>query len=130
MKFSKERPPVMDKLEKAFGVKWGGDVCVAYNDTIYHSKPLHPSVIVHENVHLKRQGKDSDAWYESYIRDNKFRFGEELLAYRMQYQYLKETMKDRNELARHWFRLAKDLSSPMYGSVISHREAMKLIKME
>jgi len=38
--------------------------------------------------------------------------------------------KTANRLAMYLWRLAKDLSSAMYGSVISHREAMKLIKME
>ena len=130
MKFSKVRPPIMDRLEKAFGVKWGGTLVVAYGDTIYHTLPLDPSVIVHENVHLKRQDGKPDQWYESYIRDPKFRFGEELLAYRAQYHFLKETTRDRNELARHWFRLAKDLSGKMYGEVVTHQEALKLIKME
>lgn len=129
MKFSKEKPPVWDRLEKTFGVKWGGSICVAYKDTIYHSQPLDPSVIVHEQVHLSRQ-KDPDQWWESYFRDSKFRFGEELLAYRAQYQYLKETIKDRNELARHWYRLAGDLSGTMYGNCVSHREALKLIGMK
>ena len=105
MKFSKEKPPIFDRLHKAFGVEWGGDLVIAYGDTIYHTNKLDPSVIVHESVHLKRQGKDPNGWYESYIRDKKFRFGEELLAYRMQYQFLKETIRDRNEFARHWFRL-------------------------
>jgi len=130
MKFSKEKPPIFDKLHKAFGIEWGGDLVIAYDDTIYHTNKLDPSVIVHEQVHLSRQGKNSDTWYESYIRDPKFRFGEELLAYRTQYQFLAETTKDRNELARHWYRLAKDLSGVMYGSVISHREALKLIALK
>ena len=128
MKFSKERPPIMDRLEKAFGVKWGGDLVIAYGDTIYHTNKLDPSVIVHESVHIKRQ-KDPQQWWESFIRDPKFRFGEELLAYREQYKFLKDITRDRNELARHWYRLATDLSGKMYGNVVSHQEALKLIKM-
>lgn len=130
MKFSKEKPAIFDKLHKAFGVEWGGSLVIAYKDTIYHSLPLDPSVIVHENVHLLRQGKDPDTWYENYIRNSKFRFGEELLAYRAQYDYLKDVIKDRNEVARELFRLASDLSGKMYGNVVSHREALKLIGMK
>ena len=89
----------MDRLEKTFNVKWGGSLCVAYGDTIYHTQSLHPSVLVHESVHLNRQ-KDPVQWWESYLRDSKFRFTEELLAFRTQYKYLKDTVKDRNELAR------------------------------
>lgn len=119
----------MDRLEKAFGVKWGGELVVAYGDTIYHSQNLHPSVLVHESIHLKRQ-TDPQQWWESYIRDSKFRFGEELLAYRGQYKYMKDTITDRNALTRALFKLAKDFAGPMYKLPISHGEAMRLIKME
>lgn len=130
MKFSKTKPPIFDKLKKAFGVEWGKGLVIAYKDTIYHSEPLDPSVIIHEQVHLIRQGKDPDLWYEHYIRDKKFRFGEELLAYRAQYDYLRDVVSDRNEVARHLFRLASALSGPMYGKVVGHREALKLISMK
>lgn len=130
MKFSKEKPPIFDRLHKAFGVEWGDKLVIAYGDTIYHSVLLSPDVIAHEQVHLSRQGKNPEAWYESYIRNSKFRFGEELLAYRAQYQYLKDTVRDRNHVARHLFRLASDLSGPMYGRVVGHREALKLISMK
>lgn len=129
MKFSQTKPSIFDRLHKTFGVEWGGTLVIAYKDTIYHSKPLDPSVIIHEQIHLNRQGKDADGWYESYIRDKKFRFGEELLAYRAQFSYLKAVTSDRNQVARHLFRLASELSGPMYGRVIGHREALKLIKM-
>ena len=130
MKFSTSKPPIFDKLHKAFGVEWGKGLVIAYKDTIHHSQPLHPSVIVHEQVHLNRQGKDPDLWYENYIRNEKFRFGEELLAYHAQYDYLMDVIRDRNELAKWRWKLAVDLSGPMYGKVVSHKEAMKLIAMK
>src|SRR3990167_9203549 len=99
MKYSTEKPPIFDRLHQAFGVKWGGDLVVAYDGTIYHSKPLDPSVIAHEQVHLVRQKKDPVQWWESYIRDKEFRFKEELLAYHAQYDFLRQTVRDRNELA-------------------------------
>ena len=129
MNFSKEKPPIFDRLHEKFGVEWGGSLCIAYGDTLHYSQSLHPSVIVHEQVHMDRQ-KDPVQWWESYIRDPKFRFVEELLAYRAQYQYLKDTTKDRNELARHWFRLAGGLSGKMYGGIVTHQNALKLLKAE
>lgn len=128
MKFSQTKPPIFDRLHKQFGVEWGGNLCVAYGDTIHHSKELTSDVLMHESFHLSRQ-KDPTQWWERYIRDSKFRFIEELLAYRVQYKFLKSGIKDRNEIARHLFRLAKDLSS-MYNLPINHTEALKLIKME
>lgn len=130
MKFSSEKPPIFNKLHDAFGVEWGGNLCIAYADTIWHSKPLDPSVIVHESVHLMRQNGKSDEWFEKYIKDPKFRFGEEILAYREQYKFIKDTHKDRNIVARLLYKLASDLSSPMYGSIVTQAEAMKLIKMQ
>lgn len=128
MKFSKETPPIWDRLEKTFGVKWGGNLCVTYGDTVHHSVPLNAHVIVHESVHSRRQ-KDPADWWEHYFRDSKFRFWEELLAFRAQYQFLEKTTRDRNELARCLLLLASDLSS-MYQLPISQQEAVKLIKMK
>src|SRR3990167_2785803 len=127
----KERPPNWDKLVKAFGVEWG-TICVAYDKDIYcgDKANLSTDVIVHESVHLARQEKDPVQWWENYMKNKEFRFKEELIAYHTQYDYLRDNVKDRNRLAMYLWRLAKDLSSAMYGSVISHREAMKLIKME
>lgn len=129
MKLSKEKPPNWERISKAFNVEWGGNLVVAYGDTVYHTKELHPSVLVHEAVHITRQ-KDPVQWWENYIRDSKFRFGEELLAYREQYKYLKDTTQDRNKLAGLLFNLAKDLSGPMYSLPISLQDAIKLIKAQ
>jgi hypothetical protein len=130
MIFSKEKPPIFDRLHKAFGVEWGGSLVIAYNGVIYHSKPLDPSVVVHENVHLARQGKDADGWYSKYIDSPKFRLGEELLAYRAQYQYIKEVIPDRNERAKYLFKFANDLGGKTYGNIITPRDAMRLIDMQ
>ena len=130
VKFSNEKPAVFERLQRAFGVKWGGELVIAYNGTIHHTQPLHPSVIVHESVHIERQGNSADGWYSRYIADSKFRFGEELLAYRAQYKYLSQTVKDRNELFRFTLKLAGDLSGSMYGNVIPKSDAMKLIKLQ
>jgi hypothetical protein len=129
MKFSHEQPPIWDKLSKRFNVQWGGGLVVTYGDTIYHTQILPRDLIVHELVHVTRQ-TNPDEWWSKYLDDPKFRLGEELLAYREQYKYLKRATKDRNELARHLWRIATDLSGPMYDLPINHREAMRLIKIQ
>ena len=127
----RERPPNWDKLVKAFGVEWG-TICVAYDKDIYcgDKANLSTDIIVHESVHLARQEKDPVQWWENYMKNKEFRFTEELIAYHTQYNYLKNNVKDRNRLARHLWRLAKDLSSKMYGNCVSHSEALKLIRMD
>lgn len=126
-----ERPPVWDKLVKAFGVEWG-TICVAYDKDIYcgDKANLSADVILHESVHLERQEKDPDAWWTGYIRDKEFRLMEELIAYHAQYDYLKDVVKDRNVLAGYLWKLAGGLSGEMYGNVVSHSEARRLIKMK
>lgn len=130
MKFSQTKPPIFDRLHKAFGVEWGKGLVIAYGDTIYHSKPLDSSVIAHERVHLMRQRQGVEQWWERYIRDKEFRFTEELLAYHAQYSFLRQTVRDRNELVRYLCRLAKDLASPMYGNIVDQAEARRLISMK
>lgn len=127
----REKPPNWNKLVKAFGVEWG-TICVAYDKDIYAGDKanLSPDVITHESVHLARQEEDPVGWWESYMKSKEFRFKEEVLAYRAQFSYLRDTIKDRNVLARYLWRLAEGLSGEMYGNIVSHREAMKLIKMK
>ena len=78
----REKPPVWDKLVKAFGVEWG-TICVAYDKDIYcgDKANLSTDVIVHESVHLARQEKDPVQWWENYMKNKEFRFAEELIAY-------------------------------------------------
>ena len=130
MKTSLEKPPIFDRLQKAFGVEWGGTLVIAYGDTIHHLKPLSEDVLIHESVHLARQKHDPVQWWESYIRDKEFRFKEELLAYHEQYKFLKDMIRDRNLLSKHLLRLSKDLSGSMYGNVVSPSEARRLISMK
>ena len=126
-----EKPPVWDKLVKAFNVEWG-TICVAYDKDIYCGDKANLSydVITHESVHLARQEKNPEEWWENYMKSKEFRFTEELIAYHTQYEYLSGTVKDRNKLAMFLWKLAKDLSGEMYGNMVSHSEAMRLIKMK
>lgn len=126
MKFSKEKPPIWDRLQKAFNVEWG-TVAVTYGDTVHTKNELDPSIVIHEAVHSARQKNPAD-WWERYLRDSKFRFGEELLAYRKQYEYLAATTPNRDVLARHLFNLSRDLVR-LYDLPITQQEAIKLIKM-
>ena len=69
-------------------------------------------------------------WWDRYLKDYAFRLSQEIPAYQIQYQVLKEEIKDKNKLNKELFRLARDLSSPMYGSIISMNDAMKAIQRE
>jgi len=87
---------------------------------------LRPDLIAHEEVHVKRQD-DPAAWWEQYLVDKDFRLREELIAYQAQYKYMVEHY-DRAKRRGILLSIAKDLSGPMYGGIITKAQAIKLIK--
>jgi len=128
-KISKDRPPNWDKIVEVFNPEWNR-VAVAYGDTVHAANLLPEDILHHELVHLRQQEYSKEKaveWWDRYIADKHFRYGQEAEAYREQYKYLKEKIKDRNLLARHANLLAEKLSSELYGSIVSHREALKII---
>ena len=129
MQIVQEQPPFVDQLGKVFRLPEGA--IFTFGDVIYNpsGNPIDQPLLMHEGTHSLRQGNDPSGWWQKYIKDDKFRLGEELLAYRVQYGEAKKYIKDRNALAKYLFRLAGDLSSAMYGNVVTRSEALKLIKM-
>lgn len=101
----------------------------AYGKILYnpHDCPIPDHLKVHELVHMMRQ-KDPQAWWKLYLSDPQFRLTEELLAYRAQYDFAKQWIKDRNQLAQFLNMIATELSSAMYGNLIDKIEATKQIK--
>lgn len=104
---------------------------MAYGDTIHSARlPLPADIEVHERVHLRQQGytqAGAAAWWKQYLADPKFRYEQELEAYGAQYQFLRKTVKDRNALTQKTHKLARLLSSEMYGSLATFDEALKEI---
>ena len=132
MKVLKERPPIWDSVCAAFNI-FPKNVLFTYGDTIYNpddvSIPDH--VMVHEQVHEKQQQKDDmtpELWWGKFLRDEAFRLDQESEAYGVQYKYICKHVKDRNQQHRYLMDLARILSGPLYGSAISHMDAMQLIK--
>ncbi len=131
VKVSTEKPPNWDTLEKTFGVVWG-HTAVAYGDTLHISSEPSEDLLQHEMVHLVQQKfsrTEAKKWWDKYIKDAKFRMSQEIPAYQRQYGTLKLLIADRNQLALHRARLARDLSGPMYGSVMRFSDALKLINV-
>ena len=100
-----------------------------YGDTIYNPTPndIPDHLMVHEQTHSIRQGDDPAGWWKRYLVDSKFRVDEELAAYKNQYRkYLKH--HDRNAANLFCMKIARDLSSALYGNILSFSEAFDLIK--
>lgn len=122
-------PPNIEDIRKVFNLRGTGTV-FTYGDTIYapNLKSLPDHLLTHENIHVIQQGKDPKGWWKKYLNDPKWRAEQELEAYKAQYKYASEFVKDRNKITRFLHNLASDLSSEMYGNCIDYLEAMKKIK--
>ena len=77
---------------------------------------------------MLQQEDSPEMWWDQYLNDKDFRLQQEIEAYRVQYRVVKGMIKDRNTVARMLFDMASNLSSPLYGSMIPHIEALKVIK--
>lgn len=126
MKYSDQKPPNWDKLVHLFGADWKHTI-VTYGDTFHACRRPTEDLEVHEAVHSRQQGADPAAWWERYYKDAEFRFEQELEAYREQYKFMQKNTRDRNLLLRMRDRLARDLSSPLYGKCVKFEDAFCMI---
>lgn len=129
MKVAHFYPPNYLEIIKAIpGVKGKGNIVFTYGDTIYRPavKPMDAFLLIHEEVHAWQQGKKPKAWWDKYLVDTKFRFEQELEAYRVQWQALlyKAPRDYRRKVLNH---ICNDLSGDMYGNLCTKTEAKELI---
>ena len=129
MKIINEYPPVYEDIIKA-GLKPGKDTIFAYGDAIYNPNnvPITPDLEVHEGVHMGQQANNVADWWVKYLADPQFRLEQEIEAYQAQYIFICKVVKDRNRQNRILSKIAEFLSGPMYGGLITHSEAMEIIK--
>lgn len=127
-KVLKQFPPNYDIICKHLpAVKRQPSIVFTYGDTIYNPQGhnLRPDLLVHEEVHVQRQ-KNPEEWWSEYLTDVRFRLSEELEAYREQYIFI-EANYNRSMRREILSSIAKDLSGPMYGNLISKKQAIELI---
>ena len=133
MEIIKTPPPshIYDRCVEQFGVDFNQGVIFTYGDNIYTKNDLPDHLIIHESTHIKQQKSyGKEIWWEKYFTDEKFRYEQELEAYRKQYQFFTKTNKDRNRRDKFLTIIAGDLSGSMYGNIIEHSEAKKVIKQK
>lgn len=124
-----EYPPNLAQIETAFGPV-GPTVIFTYAPHIYvpNGDRLSKPLIAHEEVHLRQQCDDPEMWWERYLADPEFRFQEELEAHRAEWATARRIIRDRNRSARILTAIARRLASPLYGSLVSFREAKAAIE--
>jgi hypothetical protein len=112
----------------------------AYNGRIYNPAglPMVAHLILHEQVHFKQQKEigGADLWWDKWLEDDAFRLSQELEAYGEQYAFIlkvaEQGLKDRNRRTKETLyylnALATDMSSEIYGNLISYSEAKAKIR--
>lgn len=136
MKTLRQLPPNIDQIQRHFDIN--PRVIFTYGDTIYNpgGGKIDPSLMVHEEVHMLQQGDDPQGWWDKYVTDVQFRLDQEVEAYRTQYKFYLENycMKNgkvrRSRLSKFIRRVAGDLSSSIYGGIVTYDQAVELITGE
>lgn len=121
-------PPNIESILEVFPIT--GSEIFAYGDTIYNPSgaSLTPALIAHEGVHSRQQGDDVEGWWDRYLVDEKFRFQQELEAHQQEYKTFSHFHRDRNTRFHYLAAIAKRLAGKLYGSLVSAKDARKLIK--
>ena len=131
MKILNEQPPMLNEILGA-GMLPNETTIFTYGDTIYNpgGHELSDHLIEHEETHCDQQGNDPKKWWERYLIDPYFRIEQESEAYANQFAYICAKVKDRNQRAKICLDLARVLSGPLYGNIISQQNAYNTIKVK
>lgn len=112
--------PYLERYQALFPLNLD-EVAFPYKGKIYSNKELPEELLEHEKVHFKQQEElGDDIWEERYLTDANFRVQMELEAYKKQLTYFRLN-RDVFDMAR--VQIAKVLSSPMYGNILTYKEA-------
>ena len=133
MEVVKDYPPNYKEICDVFAIKNRGSIVFTYGDKLYNpdGENIADHLMVHEETHRKQQSQTTpQEWWRQYLVDEKFRLEQELLAYRLQYRFMKTKGYPRNYRRDVLNKIAKDLSGPMYGHIVSRNEAKNLISGE
>ncbi len=118
--------PFLKEYKEQFPITEG--TIFVYKDTIYTNNELPYDVMLHEFKHLQQQAKiGAKKWIRQYLKSNKFRLEQELDAYKFQLSKVKET-GDKDEYAHILIECCQNISSDLYGGIITYQEAIKLLK--
>lgn len=131
MQVVRNYPPNFTEISKTFNIR-GRAVVFTYGQTIYnpHGGAIADHLEVHESVHGRQQGDDPKAWWYRYLREPKFRIEQEVEAYAYQYAFVRDQEWGDETLQVFLEAISSDLSSPIYGKVVTFQEAEQMIKKE
>ena len=128
-------PPNYKEILAAFPSIAGAPVIFAYGDILYNPTGAEISLdlYAHEETHERQQKAYRGGvvqWWKEYISNPDFRLEQEVEAYRNQYKFiLVDSAHQRSRQVRKSMlhKFCTDLSSAMYGKLITYELAHKLI---
>ncbi len=116
--------PLLEKYKNYFEID--ENTIFAYDNKIYSNNELPNHLIIHEQTHHKQQDRDGlEYWVDNYLNNKEYRLTQEIEAYKNQLK----SIKDRNDRAKVWQESARNLSSPLYGNLLTYQEALKAIRV-
>ncbi len=128
MKRSDKKPGIYKKLKKQFGISWEKGIIITVGDTIHCKQYISRIKYIHEKVHGKQQREYGvEEWWKYYLKDSGFRLEQEIEAYKAEIEYAEFKIRDIEKRYKIFGAIAKDLSSSMYGNMISFGEAVKVL---
>ncbi len=97
----------------------------AYGGIIYNPGGGHigPELIAHEEIHFTQQGSDPAGWWDKYLKEPEFRLEQELEAHIEEYRVFCRLNRDRNRRSVFLHTISHRLAAPMYGGLLTAREA-------
>lgn len=115
--------PLLERYSKVFPITH--ETIFAYDNKIYANYDLTPDLVVHEYTHWKQQAEYGlDRWVDNYLSNPEFRLKMELEAYKAQLA----SIKDREYRNKIRIQSAINLSSDLYGDIITPQGALRLLK--
>lgn len=101
---------------------------LTFGKTIWTPGSISNDLLCHEMVHVYQQKNFFNAilWWIKYIRDPKFRYSQELPAYKAQYKFLCKTLfKDKNQRGKLRYSIAMMMSGPHYNNMVEYNKVYK-----
>jgi hypothetical protein len=128
----RERPPNFDAIVAVFPQAANPGVIFAYGGKVYApgETKVTRDLDAHERVHIERQGDDPDGWWDRYLVDKEFRFEEELLAHRAEFQSFCRRQLDAFKRRHAQIEIGRKLASALYGHMITPEQAELAIRSD
>jgi hypothetical protein len=128
----KEYPPNIEAIDRQFKVR-GKPVLYAYAPVIYNPLGVFitPELLRHEVTHLyQQQDIPVELWWERYINDAQFRLSQEIPAHQNEFLAHLDRRPNRHQRRGLIKLIAKRLSGPLYGNLLSLHDAKQLLNIE